>query len=83
MGGRGGGVCCQTFYFVLFSLFSRPRAGLAYHSILLLLLCLMMYDIFFVLPFFWCPCMAINVSVQYDGGLLPDIILLTQCYYHT
>ena len=27
-------------------------------------------------------CMAINVSVQYDGGLLPDIILLTQCYYH-
>ena len=26
--------------------------------------------------------MAINVSVQYTGGLLPDIILLTQCYYH-
>ena len=25
----GGGVCCQTFYFVLLSLFSRPRAGLA------------------------------------------------------
>ena len=26
--------------------------------------------------------MAINVSVlQYDGGLFPDIILLTQCYY--
>ena len=23
-----------------------------------------------------------NVSVQYDGGFLPDIILLTQCYYH-
>ena len=32
--------------------------------------------------FFWCPCMAFNVSVQYNGGLLPDIILLTQCYYH-
>ena len=31
--------------------------------------------------FFWCLCMAINVSVQYNGGLLPDIILLTQCYY--
>ena len=30
------------------------------------------------LLFFWCPCMAINVSVQYNGGLLPDIILLTQ-----
>ena len=26
--------------------------------------------------------MAINVSVHYNGGLLPDIILLTQCYYH-
>ena len=26
--------------------------------------------------------MAINVSVQYNGGLLPDIIVLTQCYYH-
>ena len=30
----------------------------------------------------WCPYMAINVSVQYNGGLLPDIILLTQCYYY-
>ena len=27
----------------------------------------------------WFPCMAINISVQYNGGLLPDIILLTQC----
>ena len=26
--------------------------------------------------------MAINVSVQDNGGLLPDIILLTQCYHH-
>ena len=26
-------------------------------------------------------CKAINVSVQYNGGLLPDIILLTQYYY--
>ena len=24
----------------------------------------------------WCPCMAIDVSVQYNGGRLPDIILL-------
>ena len=24
------------------------------------------------LLFFWCPCMPINVSIQYDGGLLPD-----------
>ena len=26
--------------------------------------------------------MAINISVQDNGGLLPDIILLTQGYYH-
>ena len=31
-----------------------------------------------------CPCMVVNnVSVQYNGGLLADIILLTQCYYNT
>ena len=26
--------------------------------------------------------MAIHASVQYNGGLLLGIILLTQCYYH-
>ena len=26
--------------------------------------------------------MAINISVQYNGGLPPDIILLTQGYSH-
>ena len=26
--------------------------------------------------------MAIDISVQYNVGLLPDIILLTQGYYH-
>ena len=30
-------------------------------------------------PLFWCPYMVINVSVQCNGGLLPDIILLTLC----
>ena len=51
---------------------------------MLLLPCLMMYYIFsgLFLLFVWCPCMAINVSVQYNGGLLPGIILLPQCYYH-
>ena len=50
----------------------------------LLLPCLTMYYIVAVLflLFVWFPCMAINASVQYNGGLLPDIILLTQCYYH-
>ena len=38
-----------------------------------------MFDVsVLVLLFVWCPCMAVNVSVQYNGGLLPDIILLTQ-----
>ena len=27
--------------------------------------------------------MAIDASVQYNGGLLTDIILLTQCYYQS
>ena len=26
--------------------------------------------------------MVINISVLYNGGFLPDIILLTQGYYH-
>ena len=26
--------------------------------------------------------MEINISVQYDGEFLPDIMLLTQGYYH-
>ena len=27
--------------------------------------------------------MVINLSVQYNGGLLPDLmLLLTECYYH-
>ena len=34
------------------------------------------------LLFFWCPCMAINENVQYNGGL-PDIILLTQMLFPT
>ena len=43
--------------------------------------------LYIVSVLFWlfvcCPCMAINVSVQqYNGELLPDILLLTQCYYH-
>ena len=26
--------------------------------------------------------MVINISVQYNGGFLPDSILLTQCCFH-
>ena len=28
------------------------------------------------------PALAIDVSVQHNGGFLPGIILLTQCCYH-
>ena len=44
----------------------------------------MVYYIVSGLPlmFFWCPYMAINVNVQYNGGFLPDIVLWTQCYLH-
>ena len=49
---------------------------------IVLYLSLLLDDVLVCLPFCWCPCMAINVSVQYDGGFLPDIVLLTQCYYH-
>ena len=35
-----------------------------------------------MLGYDWWLCMVINVSVQYNGGFLPDIILLTQGSYH-
>ena len=63
----------------------RPHKSLQSTG-MLLLPCLMMYYIFSVLfqLFVWCHCMAFNnnVSVQYNGELLPGIILLPQCYYH-
>ena len=34
-----------------------------------------------MLGYDWWLCMVINISVQCSGGLLPDIILLTQGYY--
>ena len=42
---------------------------------ILLLPCVMVYYIVsgLLLMFFWCARMAINVSVQYNGGLLPDM----------
>ena len=37
--------------------------------------------IYVMLGYDWWLCIMINISVQYSGGLLPDIILLTQGYY--
>ena len=36
----------------------------------------------FMLGYDWWLCMVMNISVQYSGGFLPDIILLIQGYYH-
>ena len=35
-----------------------------------------------MLGYDWWLCMVTNMSVQYNGGFLPDFILLTQGYYH-
>ena len=43
----------------------------------------MVYYVVLFYLYLLCPCMAMNVSVQYNGGLIPDIIiLLTQGYFH-
>ena len=60
------------------------RLHTSQHSMLLLPYLMMYYTVSVLfLLFVWCPCMAINVSVQYNGGLLPGILLLPQCYYCT
>ena len=47
------------------------------NSILLLPCLVIYYYIFLFLMLVWCPGMAVIVSVQYNGGFIPDIILLT------
>ena len=63
-----------------------PCSGFVFTAYVTVIITTMFDDkcttLFLFLLFFLCPCMAINVSVQYNGGLLPNIILLTQCYYH-
>ena len=39
-----------------------------------------LHCLWFVFNVFLVSLQAINVNVQYNGGLLPDIILLTQCW---
>ena len=41
-----------------------------------------LHCLWFVFNVYLVYCMAINVYVQYNGVLLPDIILLTQCFLH-
>ena len=80
---------CQTFFFffpdperewppckVVFSGWKQQQQ-LCKRPLTITILLTMYYS---VLRFFyvWWLCMVINISVQYNGGFLPDIILLTQ-----
>ena len=42
-------------------------------SMIVLYLSLLFDDVLVCLPFCWSPCMAINVSVQYDVGFSPTL----------
>ena len=57
-----------------------PKPLLVYGSMLLLsTLILSSYSVIVImLGYDWDLRMVINISVQYNGGFLPDIILLTQ-----
>ena len=65
------------------SKYQHQTLFLTYFSIELLLFSLELlvqkYCIITSLLLLWCSYMVINVSVQCNGGLLPDIILLTLC----
>ena len=44
-----------------------------------LVLVVLCTTVFLFVKVFWCPCMAINVSAQYNSRPLPDI--MTRCDY--
>ena len=54
----------------------------AYRTDIRTILVTMYYYTVVMLGYDWWLCMVINLSVQYNGGLLPDTILLTHGYYH-
>ena len=60
-----------------------PKPLLTIIDIISTILLTMYYTTVFMFCYDWWLCMVINIiSVQYNGGFLPDIILLTQGYYH-
>ena len=66
----------HTISYICDSMSKRYRKGIVsstYISFIGVRLCFVLFS-----------CMAVNnvVSVQYNGGLLPDIVLLTWCYDH-
>ena len=70
----------STFYCLLEPLFFYGSMILL--SILISTILLTMYYTVVMLGYDWWLCMVIKISVQYNDGFLPDIILLTQGYYH-
>ena len=61
--------------------FWLPKSISLYGSIVLLstlILSSLLCTTVGMLGYDWQLCMVIDISVQYNGGLLPDIILLTQ-----
>ena len=65
---------CTVYFYCL------PKPLLVYGSMLLLsTLILSSYSVIVVmLGYDWGSRMVINIIVQYNGGFLPDILLLTQ-----
>ena len=88
------GIVQYTWYLVLFSRFLsyilpftqapilEQFDGITIDIISTILLTMYYYSTVVMLGYDWWLCMVINISVQYNGGFLPDIILLTQGYYH-
>ena len=66
------------------SLFSFQCSDFGFTAYVTVYIITAMFDdvLFCLRSFFGVPAWRFNVSVQYNGGLLPDIILLTQGYYH-
>ena len=68
MSGRSPPLYCTLILITMHSHQSYPNLTTVIHS----------YEysstIDFFLLFFWCPCMAIDLSVQYNNELLPDIM---------
>ena len=71
-----------TLFFYYFYNLSDYRIILRGPNIDDVLLIEYIVSVFLFFLFVWCPCMAISISAQYNGGLISDIILLTQCYFH-
>ena len=69
---------------VYYLLFTQPPIPVCLDGTIIdssTILVTMYFTVVIMLWYDWWLHMVINISVQYSGGLLPDIILLTQGYY--